>query len=182
MLSPNFIKNNTSGSVIYGAALSDTGNDNRIRWIRDDRCPNFTVLQHSAGLLLGAARRADDQNTYWFTMQFLIPEYTYTPNASLGETQHGQCWVSIDDHSCWIYFYSWNSERPLTREARAKFKRGFSIHAEVDENYLPIRRLSNNYLISRHDQQINTYTGILGVSEQDTAIQNNQGKIVDRSL
>ena len=133
-------------------------------------------------MLLGAARKADDQDTYWRTTQFLIPNYAYLPNAFPGETQHGQCWVPINDPSCWIYCYSWNSERPLTKEERAKFKRGFSIHAEVDENYLPIRRLSNNYLIRRHDQQMSTYTGIQGVSEQDAAIQNNQGKIVDRSI
>jgi len=36
--------------------------------------------------------------------------------------------------------------------------------------------------MSRHDQEINTNTGIQGVSEQDAAIQNSQGKIVDRSL
>ena len=36
--------------------------------------------------------------------------------------------------------------------------------------------------MSRHDQQINTFTGIQGVSEQDAAIQNSQGKIVDRSI
>ena len=182
MPSPNFSKDNTSGSVVSGAALSDQDNDNRIRWVRDDPCPHFTVLRHSAGLLLGAARKADDEDIYWRTTQFLIPNYAYAPNAFPGETQHGQCWVPIDDHSCWIYCYSWNSERPLTKEERAKFKRGFSIHAEVDENYLPIRRLSNNYLMSRHDQRINTFTGIQGVSEQDAAIQNSQGKIVDRSI
>ena len=36
--------------------------------------------------------------------------------------------------------------------------------------------------MSRHDQEINTNTGIQDVSEQDAAIQNSQEKIVDRSL
>ena len=36
--------------------------------------------------------------------------------------------------------------------------------------------------MSRHDQEISTNTGIQDVSEQDAAIQNSQGKIVDRSL
>jgi hypothetical protein len=35
--------------------------------------------------------------------------------------------------------------------------------------------------MNRNDQKINTYTGIQGVSEQDAAIQNSQGPIVDRS-
>ena len=182
MPSPNFIKNSGNKSIVSGAALSDQGADNRIRWVKEDPCPKFTVLPHGAGLLLGAARKADNEDIYWRTTQFLIPNYAYAPNAFPGETQHGQCWVPIDDHSCWIFCYSWNSERPLTDEERKKFKKGFSIHAEVDEDYLPLRRLSNNYLMNRDDQRLNTYTGIQGVSEQDAAIQNSQGKIVDRSL
>ena len=182
MPSPNFSKNSANKSVVSGAALSDQGADNRIRWVKEDPCPKFTVLPHDAGLLLGAARKADNEDIYWRTTQFLIPNYAYAPNAFPGETQHGQCWVPIDDHSCWIFCYSWNSERPLTEEERKKFKKGFSIHAEVDEDYLPLRRLSNNYLMNRDDQRLNTYTGIQGVSEQDAAIQNSQGKIVDRSL
>ena len=182
MPSPNFSKNSANKSTVSGAALSDQGTDNRIRWVKEDPCPKFTVLPHDAGLLLGAARKADNEDTYWRTTQFLIPNYAYAPNAFPGETQHGQCWVPIDDHSCWIFCYSWNSERPLTGEERKKFKKGFSIHAEVDEDYLPLRRLSNNYLMNRDDQRLNTYTGIQGVSEQDAAIQNSQGEIVDRSL
>jgi phthalate 4,5-dioxygenase oxygenase subunit len=182
MPSPNFSKNSGNKSIVSGAALSDQGADNRIRWVKEDPCPKFTVLPHDAGLLLGAARKADNEDTYWRTTQFLIPNYAYAPNAFPGETQHGQCWVPIDDHSCWIFCYSWNSERPLTGEERKKFKKGFSIHAEVDEDYLPLRRLSNNYLMNRDDQRLNTYTGIQGVSEQDAAIQNSQGEIVDRSL
>ena len=80
MPSPNFSKDNTSGSVVSGAALSDQDNDNRIRWVRDDPCPHFTVLRHSAGLLLGAARKADDEDIYWRTTQFLIPNYAYAQN------------------------------------------------------------------------------------------------------
>ena len=182
MPSPNFSKNSGNNSIVSGAALSDQGTDNRIRWVKEDPCPKFTVLPHGAGLLLGAARKADNEDIYWRTTQFLIPNYAYAPNAFPGETQHGQCWVPIDDHSCWIFCYSWNSERPLTDEERKKFKKGFSIHAEVDEDYLPLRRLSNNYLMNRDDQRLNSYTGIQGVSEQDAAIQNSQGKIVDRSL
>lgn len=174
-------KENITTNVVSGAALSDQDGDNRIRWVRDDPCPKFTVLQHPAGLLLGAARRADNEDIYWRTTQYLMPNYAYAPNAFPGETQHGQCWVPIDDTSCWIFCYSWNPDRALTAEERQKFTKGFSIHAEVDAEFLPLRRQSNNYLMNRNDQKINTYTGIQGVSEQDAAIQNSQGPIVDRS-
>jgi hypothetical protein len=44
-----------------------------------------------------------------------------------------------------------------------------------------LRRLDNDYLMDREDQRRNSYTGIRGVSEQDAAIQNSQGPIVDRA-
>ena len=89
--------------------------------------------------------------------------------------------MPIDDTSCWIFCYSWNTDRPLTDQERGKFKKGFSIHAEVDADFIPLRRQSNDYLMDRNDQLVNTYTGIQGVSEQDAAIQNSQGPVVDRS-
>ena len=181
MPAPNYNKENVTADVISGAALSDQDGDNRIRWVRDDPCPKFTVLQHPAGLLLGAARKADNEDIYWRTTQYLMPNYAYAPNAFPGETQHGQCWVPIDDKSCWIFCFSWNTDRPLADQERKKFKEGFSIHAEVDANFLPIRRQSNDYFLDRNEQLLNSYTGIRGVSEQDAAIQNSQGQIVDRS-
>ena len=100
MPAPIHDKANITTNVVSGAALSDQDGDNRIRWVRDDPCPKFTVLQHPAGLLLGAARRADNEDIYWRTTQYLMPNYAYAPNAFPGETQHGQCWVPIDDTSC----------------------------------------------------------------------------------
>ncbi|MBH68121.1 MAG: ring-hydroxylating oxygenase subunit alpha [Rhodospirillaceae bacterium] len=181
MPAPNTESATAAKKSVSGAALSDQVGDHRIRWVRDDPRPRFTVIKHPVGLLLGAARDADNEDIYWRTTQFLMPNYAYAPNAFPGETQHGQCWVPIDDESCWIFCYSWNSDRPICDDERKKLSNGFSIHAEVNEDYLPVRRLSNNYLMDRNEQRLNSYTGIRGVSEQDAAIQNSQGKIVDRS-
>jgi phthalate 4,5-dioxygenase len=53
--------------------------------------------------------------------------------------------------------------------------------AEVDENYVPLRNKSNDYLIDRRLQKTRSYTGIKGVSEQDAALQDSQGPIADRT-
>ena len=58
---------------------------------------------------------------------------------------------------------------------------GQSVHAEVDERFVPIRNRDNDYLIDRADQKRRTFTGIRGVSEQDAAIQDSQGIIADRA-
>ena len=55
------------------------------------------------------------------------------------------------------------------------------MHANVDENLVPIRNRDNDYLIDRDEQKHRTYTGIKGVSEQDACIQDSQGFIADRT-
>ena len=152
-----------------------------VRWMRADGAPRFTILDHPAGLVLGAARRGDGDNNYWRVSQFLMPNHGLTPNAFPGESYHGQCWVPIDDTSCWIYNYTWNPDRPLTEAERGRYRAGSGVHAEVDAQYIPIRRRENDYLIDRNKQKSENYTGIDGVSEQDAAIQDSQGTIADRT-
>lgn len=153
----------------------------RVRWMRDDGAPRFTVIPHDAGLAIGGARDADPGNTYWRISQFLMPNHGFTPNAFPGESYHGQTWVPIDDHSCWIYCYTWNPERPITEQERAKYRAGFAVHAEVGPDWVPLRNRANNYLVDRVEQKHRSFTGITGVSEQDACIQDSQGYIADRT-
>ena len=157
-----------------------TGSDT-VRWMRDDGAPVFTIEEHPAGLVLGAARRGDPGETYWRVSQFLTPNHGLAPNAFPGDNHHGQCWMPIDDVSCWIYCYTWNPGRPLTNAERERFSKGFSVHAQVDGDYVPVRRRENEYLIDRAKQKTESYTGISGVSEQDACIQDSQGLIADRT-
>jgi hypothetical protein len=164
------------------AAIADQSTPNdRIRWVQNDPRPRFEVLGHDAGLVIGGARRTDGPDLYWRIAQFLMPNHAYTPAAMPGENYHGQCWVPVDDTTCWIYTYSWQPERPFTNAERERFAGGFNVHAEVDANYMPLRNLRNDYLIDRKAQKHDSYTGIVGVSEQDAAIQDSQGPIQDRT-
>jgi hypothetical protein len=51
----------------------------------------------------------------------------------------------------------------------------------MDSDYRPIRNRANDYLIDRKMQKTENFTGIVGVSEQDAAIQDSQGRIADRT-
>jgi phthalate 4,5-dioxygenase len=90
-------------AALAKAAIADQATpDDRIRWIHNDPRPKFTVLGHDAGLLIGAARKTDSADLYWRISQFLMPNHAYTPTAFPGEIYYGQCWVPVDDVSCWI--------------------------------------------------------------------------------
>ena len=51
----------------------------------------------------------------------------------------------------------------------------------MDDRYVPLRQRENDYLIDRDAQRNESYTGIRGISEQDAAIADSQGLIVDRT-
>lgn len=163
-----------------GYARQTMGEDH-VRWMREDARPRYEVRRHGAGLVLAGSRRADAGRRYWRIAQYLMPCHGYTPSATEGQTCHAQCWVPIDDESCWVYLYSWNASRPLSQEERLSYRSGGAVYPEMDAQGMPRRNRANDYLIDRRLQKTENFTGIVGVSEQDAAIQDSQGRIADRT-
>jgi phthalate 4,5-dioxygenase oxygenase subunit len=168
--------------AMANAALGDQAKpDDRVRWVQNDPRPRFQVLGHETGLVIGGGRKTDGPDLYWRIAQFLMPNHAYTPAAFPGEIYYGQCWVPVDDQTCWIYSYCWQPERPLSNSERAKYRGGFNVHSEVDADYRPLRHRGNDYLRDRTVQLKENFTGITGVSEQDAAIQDSQGAVQNRT-
>ncbi|MGE0697964.1 MAG: Rieske 2Fe-2S domain-containing protein [Hyphomicrobiaceae bacterium] len=151
------------------------------RWIAEDPRPVIRVEPHEAGLVIGGGRQTGTDKLYWRIAQFLMPLHTYTPSAMPGQTIFGQSFVPYTDTNCWIYTYAWNPDRPLTDEERHSYANGGAVFPEVDADYVPLRNKANNYMLDRRAQRTSSYMGIKGVSEQDAAVQDSQGPIVDRT-
>ena len=113
--------------------------------------------------------------------QFLMPNHSYAPGNFPGFNQLANTWVPIDDESCWIYCYAWNPEREIGEKERARLDAGSGLFAVVDEDFVPVARRENDYLIDRESQRTDSFTGIAGISEQDQAIADSQGVIADRT-
>jgi phenylpropionate dioxygenase-like ring-hydroxylating dioxygenase large terminal subunit len=161
----------------------DTGADEkRLRWLRDDPMPQFTIVEHDVGFVVGGARRADPGQAYWRVTQFMLPTHSIAPSAMPGEFFQGYTWVPVDDESVWIYTYAWHPDRPLTETERTKFaKGGFGQFAEIGPGYVPLRNRTNDYLIDRDEQKHRSFTGVRGIAEQDALAQDSQGVIADRT-
>ena len=177
---PLHLEGASLGTMTRGYAPQTMGSD-QVRWMVKDGTPRYTVTKHPAGLVLAGARHADNGALYWRIAQYLMPSHSFAPGTAPGETYHGQTWVPIDDGNCWIYTYSWNPDRPLSEAERTAYAGGASIHAEVDADFVPLRRRDNDYLIDREMQKTVNFSGIKGISEQDQAIQDSQGRIHDRT-
>jgi phenylpropionate dioxygenase-like ring-hydroxylating dioxygenase large terminal subunit len=156
--------------------------ESRIRWLRNDPMPRFTIVDHDVGFVVGGARKADGQSLYWRITQFMLPTHSITPSAMPGEVYYGYSWVPVDDESCWIYIYGWHPDRPISSDERAKFEKGgYGQFAELGPGYVPLRNRSNDYLIDREEQKHRSFTGVRGIAEQDTLAQESQGLIADRT-
>ncbi len=156
--------------------------EQRLRWLRNDPLPQFTVLEHDVGFVVGGSRRADRQDLYWRITQFMLPSHSITPSAMPGEIYYGYTWVPITDESCWIYVYAWHPERSLSDAERARFDQGgYGQMAALGPGFVPLRNRANDYLIDREEQKHRSFTGVRGIAEQDAMAQDSQGLIVDRT-
>ena len=173
MPAPALAKNDT---------MTAAADERRIGWLRNDPLPQFKILAHDVGFVIGGSRRAEADELYWRITQFMLPAHSVTPSAMPGETYYGYTWVPIDDESCWIYVYAWHPDKPLPEEERARYaKGGFGQFAELGPGYLPLRNRSNDYLIDRVEQKTRSFTGVRGIAEQDAMAQDSQGLIADRT-
>jgi len=168
-------------SLMGKMGLNEPPSVARYRWLVEDGMPDFTVLKHNSGLVLGASRKADRDDLYWRITQFMTPNHSLAPNSFPGDMCQGNSWVPVDDHSCWIFCFAYHLERDLTDQERKQYENGSGIFAAVDENYIPLRNRENDYLIDRNRQKNLNFTGIEGISEQDAAIADSQGLIADRT-
>jgi phenylpropionate dioxygenase-like ring-hydroxylating dioxygenase large terminal subunit len=167
-------------SVPSNANPDAPADERRLRWIRADPIPQFSIKEHEVGFMIGGVRDADGEK-YWRITQYMLPSHGTGPSAMPGETYFGFTVVPITDKAAWSYTYAWNPERVIGEEERAKFRNGFGVIAELDENYVPLSNRSNDFRIDRDDQKHRSYTGVRGVAEQDAMIQQSQGYIVDRT-
>ena len=156
--------------------------ERRMRWLRNDPLPQFTVREHEVGFVVGGSRKAEEEGLYWRITQFMLPSHSVTPSAMPGETYYGYSWVPIDDESCWIYVYAWHPDRALPPEERAKYEKGgFGQFAALGPGFVPLANRGNDFLIDRTEQKERSFTGVRGIAEQDALAQASQGVIADRT-
>jgi hypothetical protein len=91
--------------------------------------------------------------------------------------------VPADDETCWAWSVSWHPARKLTAEEVDNYRAGGVFYAEMlPGTWTPKRNARNDYLIDREAQRSGrSLSGIDGIAAQDTAMQESQGPIMDRS-
>jgi len=104
-----------------------------------------------------------------------MPNHAFAPAAMPGEVYYGQAWVPVSDTSCWIYTYSWRPDRAFTNSERTHVRRRLRRALPRRRRVHAAAQRRNDYLIDRAQQKSQSFTGITGVSEQDSAIPGQPG-------
>ncbi|HEY4123271.1 MAG TPA: Rieske 2Fe-2S domain-containing protein, partial [Rhizomicrobium sp.] len=154
--------------------------------------PKLDVQLTDYGFQYSGIRKSDDR--HWVRVyQYIMPATQIRGRIApvRGEKTppkipliSGHYWVPIDDSTVSVinFSYSANPDIPLTREFAAASEADYG---RGENDLLPDLRLkkrgSNDYLIDRHAQRHESFTGIAGINTQDVAVQEGMGPIVDRT-
>lgn len=148
----------------------------------NDSQPVFEVVEHEAGLYIGARRKAEDNKYYWRITPWVMPCFTMVPPRG-DHPIHGHFWVPIDDENCWAWSFDYHPTRPLSETEVQAMRDGKGIHVRyVPGTYRPLANRDNDYLMDRAAQKAgHSYSGIEGIGMQDASLQESMGPIVDRT-
>jgi phenylpropionate dioxygenase-like ring-hydroxylating dioxygenase large terminal subunit len=147
-----------------------------------DKKPKFEIVESEGGLLIGARRQAEPGTYYWRITQWIMPWYTMIPPYG-DNALNGHAWVPIDDENCWAWTFTYHPSRRLTDEEMSAMRGGHGIHVEYEPGtFRPKLNKDNDYGMDRAGQKAGkTFSGIHGVAQQDSSVQESMGPIVDRT-
>jgi len=126
-------------------------------------------------------RPLKDNKVYVRGYHFVMPFTQCRPPGPGKQEVHGHYWVPIDDYNCMVWnWYCSTGEDPISVESAHGNEYGDQV--DIHNGFRSIYNRDNNWMIDRGIQKTDTYSGINGINQQDRAIQESMGPIVDRSF
>jgi phthalate 4,5-dioxygenase len=149
--------------------------------LTNDRSPRLSVQQTDYGLAYGGRYDTVDGRFDWRVTQWLMPCYTLIANKSWPVL--GRAAVPIDDEHTSVISVRYDAEggaRLTPDQGWSRTKYQLPDGAVIDVARQEANQ-SNDYLIDRDFQRTRNYTGITRIFDQDRAVTESMGPIVDRS-
>ena len=133
------------------------------------RDPIIEVEETLYGFRYAAIRRTPSGHRHVRMSVQVIPTTTFVAGPLIErQLSPGLVMVPVDDENCWRF-----GARPAAAVGQA--------NVFTDERGQRLRRAANDYLLDRDQQHTVSYTGIVGVANQDYAVTESMGPIYDRS-
>jgi phthalate 4,5-dioxygenase oxygenase subunit len=150
-------------------------------YFHEDLAPKWHIADTDYGLAAASSRHIEGDKAFWRVNQFLLPFYSMIPPIP-GSSLMTRMWVPRDDESAWIIAVNFRPDRKLGAEEIENWKAGRNTHREtIPGTTRPIANRDNDYLMDRQKQRTTLFSGIEGIRNQDAAVTESPGPIVDRS-
>ena len=107
----------------------------------------------------------------------------YTDDGSMKKFKMaGHMWVPIDNENCMVWNWYYSLDNPLDDQERDEsFWGNGPTFIDEQNGFRSYLNKRNDWGIDREVQKKETFSGIEGVNQQDRAVQEAMGPIVDRS-
>jgi phthalate 4,5-dioxygenase len=178
----------TSHAPILHRALTENATRSGIRpsspFVRG-KAPKLVVDVTDYGYLYAGIRPLGDSDVHIRSYHFVLPFHQIRPSRTMSgqPSDAGHIWVPMDDYNVMVYnwFYTTDETGVLTDEDRSEENAGNGPKHVDQKTFRSYQNITNNYGLDRAVQRNETYTGIDGINQQDRALQESMGRIVDRS-
>jgi nitrite reductase/ring-hydroxylating ferredoxin subunit len=158
-------------------------------WRLKATAPRQQVELTDYGFAYAAIRELGEQGSFVKVYHYVMPFHTtfaFQLGAS-GETYrpeiHGHMFVPMDDENVMLYnlLYRFGGDgftQSYIDDMEALRGRG---PGDQTADFRKVRNRDNDWLIDREHQKTQSFTGIIGINNQDHAVQESMGAIVDRT-
>ncbi len=140
---------------------------------------NPPVKQHVQSTKYGKRNIAvgieDNDRHAFMEIHYIFPFYTYPPRFE-GEDGMWHAFIPRDDYSTWSWDVQFAHSKPIDAKAQQE-RRGLLL----DQDLRKLRNLDNNYEQDRGLMKHANFSGIRGIANQDHAVTESMGPIVDRT-
>ena len=173
--------------------VEDTIPDTFDYYIARTPAPRLFVIDTPYGTSYGARRPASEDTYYWRIAHMLFPCFAMIPAGLMGQQTRFAAYVPRDDEHTlhWEIGTGLLDPSELPPEARGSEGRGPSTRptewfkpntSDWYGRFNMHQEMANDYLIDRAAQRAwKSYTGIPGVRQQDMAVTESMGPIMDRT-
>ena len=154
------------------------------KYVEYDLAPRWTIEQTDYGVALAARRETPEGDSYyWRINQWFLPYFTLVASDLARSKIHSHIWVPVDDTHTEVWCVEYTTQgQNLTEQERWQLTNGPQAHIPSfdPETHTLKANETNHYLHDRAAQKAFSFSGIPGIREQDAAMVEGMGALVDR--
>jgi phthalate 4,5-dioxygenase len=158
--------------------------DHTIKRPSNDGAPRIEAESTSYGFRYAAIRKPivePENNIYVRVTLFLAPMYAMFPAPQGWGAM--QAFVPVDDTHTMFHYFQWRYDEPIDVEGRLRntTRAGMTVGVDLDTDYVKNRTVGNLWMQDRDRMRNGSFSGIIGVNNEDIAVQESMGPVYDRT-